>query len=156
MAEEKSLKDEQFREESLNGNLWKLLIKVGTPLAFYQMLTSFYNIVDSLIASHINADAVSTVAYLSERSALAQAIGMGLALGGSVTLAKAYGAGEYKKVSRYSATLVVISLIAMAAVLCLLPFTGLILRLGGTSPEMIRTGSTYFAIQLSSVAVAFF
>ena len=55
---------------------------------------------DSLMASHINAEAVSAVAYLSQINITVSSIGMGLAIGSSLKISEAYGAGNYELVGR--------------------------------------------------------
>ena len=78
--------DERFREDALTMNTWELVLKMGLPLAFYEMLNSLYKILDSLMASHINASSVSTVAYLAQISILISAVGQGLSVGGGLKI----------------------------------------------------------------------
>ncbi|MDE6016952.1 MAG: hypothetical protein K2H41_14900 [Acetatifactor sp.] len=49
MKAELSGRDANFREESLNGSLWKVLLSVGLPLALYQSLNlkQFFKILDT-------------------------------------------------------------------------------------------------------------
>ncbi|MDE6699904.1 MAG: hypothetical protein K2K10_02655 [Acetatifactor sp.] len=44
---ELSGRDANFREESLNGSLWKVLLSVGLPLALYQNLNQLFKILDT-------------------------------------------------------------------------------------------------------------
>ena len=92
--------DERFREDALTKNTWELVLMMGLPLAFYEMLNSLYKILDSLMASHINASSVSTVAYLAQISILISAVGQGLSVGGGLKISEAYGAGDYTLVRR--------------------------------------------------------
>lgn len=82
---------------------------MGLPLAFYEMLNSLYKILDSLMASHINASSVSTVAYLAQISILISAVGQGLSVGGGLKINEAYGAGDYTLVRRRVSSLFGIS-----------------------------------------------
>ena len=88
-----SEKDKKFREFSLNAPMWKVVLHVGTPLALYQSLTQLFKILDSMMASHISASAVSTISYLSQLELTLSALGGGLAIGASIKVSEAYGAG---------------------------------------------------------------
>ena len=61
-----SEKDRKFREFSLNGSMWKVVLQVGTPLAIYESINQLFKILDTLMAAHIGSDSVSAVAYLSQ------------------------------------------------------------------------------------------
>ena len=59
-------KDERFLDLSLNGQMWKVIVYMGTPLALYQGLNMLFTILDTMMAAHISKELVSTVAYLSQ------------------------------------------------------------------------------------------
>ena len=80
MKKTENIRDEGFRNYALQANMWVVLLKTGTPLAFYQALNTLYKMLDSLMASHINAEAVSAVAYLSQINITVSSIGMGLGI----------------------------------------------------------------------------
>lgn len=149
-------KDEAFRDYALNMNLWKVLLRTGTPLALYQTLNTLYKMLDSLMASHINAEAVSTVAYLSQISILVSSAGAGLAMGSSLKISEAYGAGDYGLVKKQVSSLFAMCGILDLLLFLLIPFTPWLLRLSRTPEELIRSGSTYFAVELAGLAVTFF
>ena len=50
-----SKKDEKFREFSLNGAPWKVVLYVSLPLALYQSLNQLFKILDSMMAAHISS-----------------------------------------------------------------------------------------------------
>ena len=81
MKADLSQKDEQFRDFSLNGSMGKVVLYVGFPLALYQSLNQLFKILDTMMASHIGASAVSAVAYLSQINMMLSALGGGLAVG---------------------------------------------------------------------------
>lgn len=133
--------DERFREDALTKNTWELVLKMGLPLAFYEMLNSLYKILDSLMASHINASSVSTVAYLAQISILISAVGQGLSVGGGLKISEAYGAGDYTLVRRRVSSLFALSGLLALFVLLLIPAAPLILAGAGTPKELIEMGS---------------
>lgn len=147
--------DERFREDALTKNTWELVLKMGLPLAFYEMLNSLYKILDSLMASHINASSVSTVAYLAQISILISAVGQGLSVGGGLKISEAYGAGDYTLVRRRVSSLFALSGLLALFVLLLIPAAPLILAGAGTPKELIEMGVPYFQIELVGLAVVF-
>lgn len=147
--------DELFRSYSLNADMWRVLLRTGTPLAFYQALNTLYKMLDSLMASHINAEAVSAVAYLSQINITMSAIGMGLAVGSSLKISEAYGAGNYDLVRQQVSSLFALCAILDLILFAMIPFTPYILRIARTPEELIRVGSTYFNVELAGMAVTF-
>lgn len=100
-----SAKDQHFREFALHDNMWKVILYVGTPLALYQSLNQLFKIFDSMMAAHISAGSVSAVAYLSQISLMLSALGGGLAIGSSLKISEAYGAGDFDLVKKRVSTL---------------------------------------------------
>lgn len=152
---EPSMKDMEFREEALGGRIWPLIIKVCFPLAIFQGISQLFSIIDSLMASHISSNAVSTVVYLVQLNKIVSAIGSALAVACSIALSHAYGAGEYRKVKRILSTSIALATIFGVAILALLPFSNNILKITGTPEPFIEEGSSYFSISMISVIVNF-
>ena len=99
-----SEKDRKFRELSLNGNMWKVILIVCLPLALYQSLQQIFSIMDTMMASHISALSVSAVAYLTQLNQILSAIGNGLAVGSGILISRAYGMGDYQLVKKRVST----------------------------------------------------
>ncbi|HJC23038.1 MAG TPA: MATE family efflux transporter [Candidatus Eisenbergiella merdavium] len=156
MKNEERVQDESFRGYALQENMWVVLLKTGTPLAFYQALNTLYKMLDSLMASHINAETVSTVAYLSQISITVSSVGMGLATGSSLKISEAYGAGNDKLVGERVGNLFALCGLLAAVLLLSIPFTPIILRVAGTPKDLIEMGSTYFSIEMAGIAITFF
>ncbi len=151
-----SQKDREFLYESLNAPMWKVVLKVGTPLALYQTLQQLFAILDTMMASHISAESVSAVAYLSQLSAILSAIGGGLAVGAGILISRAYGEGKYELVKKRVSTLYATCLAAgLLIVACILPMTGTFLKFAGTPEDLIQTGTAYFNVQLFVIVVTF-
>ena len=151
-----SEKDRQFREFALNANMWKVLFKVCLPLAVFQVVNHLFTILDTMMASHISAQAVSTVAYLSQLQLMVSAIGTGLAAGSSIKISEAYGAGEFEMVKRRISSLISICFGIGLVVVLMLPFAPLLLKATGTPEAFIAIGSRYFVISLLSTVFSFF
>lgn len=148
-------RDEVYRSYALTGNMWKVLLHTGLPLAFYESLNTIYKILDSLMASHINAEAVSTVAYLAQINLLISSVGQGLAVGGSLKISEAYGAGDYDLVKKRVSSLFMVCMVLDFFVILLIPFSSVILRIARTPEELLAAGNTYFRLELLGIAVTF-
>lgn len=157
MQADLSKKDEQFREFSLNGPMWRVVLYVGFPLALYESLNQLFKILDTMMASHIGASAVSAVAYLSQINMMISAVGTGLAVGASIKVSQAYGAGDFMLVKkRVSTMFAMCGALGTAILLVLVPFTPEFLRLMNTPEEFIADGSTYFRLELFGMVITFF
>lgn len=151
-----SEKDKKFREFALTGNLWHVIFYVCIPLAFFQMLSHLFSILDTMMASHVSAVAVSAVAYLSQLQSMIAAVGAGLAVGSTLKISEAYGAGNYELVKKRLSTLLALCGGIALVVLCLIPFSSGLLRLFGTPEDFIAVGARYFSVTLFSTVLNFF
>ena len=152
-----SEKDRKFREFALEGSMWKVIWKVCYPLAIYQSLNQLFKILDTMMAAHISANAVSTVAYLSQINMAISALGGGLAVGASIKISEAYGEGNFELVKRRVSTLFALcGLLGMAILAILIPVAPHFLRLANTPEEFIEEGTVYFILELVSLVIIFF
>jgi len=152
-----SKKDEKFREFALNGNMFRVILYVCAPLALYQSLTQVFKVFDTMMAAHISASAVSSVAYISQIQIMLSALGSGLAVGASIKVSEAYGAGNFELVRRRVSTMVALcAILGSAILLFFLPFATQFLRLMRTPEEFIELGSTYFRIEIIALVITFF
>lgn len=152
-----SAKDRQFREFALHDNMWKVVLYVGAPLALYQSLNQLFKIFDSMMAAHIGAGSVSAVAYLSQISLMLSALGGGLAVGSSLKISEAYGAGDFDLVKKRVSTLFAMcALLGGFLLMVLVPFTPWFLRLAKTPASFIAEGTLYFRLELFGMVISFF
>ena len=137
--------------------MWRVVLYVGFPLALYESLNQLFKILDTMMASHIGASAVSAVAYLSQINMMISAVGTGLAVGASIKVSQAYGAGDFMLVKkRVSTMFAMCGALGIAILLVLVPFTPEFLRLMNTPEEFIADGSTYFRLELFGMVITFF
>lgn len=152
-----SKKDEKFREFALNGNMFRVILYVCIPLALYQSLTQVFKVFDTMMAAHISANAVSSVAYISQIQLMLAALGSGLAVGASIKVSEAFGAGDYELVRRRVSTMIAMCAIFGGAILIiLLPTAKAFLRFMKTPEEFIEIGTTYFRVEIFALVVTFF
>lgn len=81
-----SERDRIRREQCLNDTMWKVILKIGTPLALYQLLTQVFSVIDTMIASQISAESVSAVSFLTQINQILSAVGGGLAVGAGIQI----------------------------------------------------------------------
>lgn len=149
-------KDEKFLDQSLNGNMWKVILKIGTPLALYQFLSQAFILLDTMMAAHISKESVSAVAYLSQLQHVLSAVGGGLAVGAGIQISRAYGEGNLPLVRKRVSSLYAVCLAAGLLILVgILPFTDQFLRLAGTPDTLIAVGRQYFIVQMFTMVVTF-
>ena len=152
-----SKKDEKFREYALNGKPLQVLLSFCGPLALFQALQGIFKILDALMASHIGADAVSAVAVLGQITLMVNALGSGLAVGGSIKISEAYGRGDYEAVSRRVSTVYIMAvMVSVVVAVVLIPFAEPFLRLLNTPEALIQAGSGYFRIEILTLVINFF
>ncbi len=150
-------KDEEFRQFSLNAHPLRLLLTVCGPLAIYQAFQQIFTILDTIMAAHVSADAVSAIAVLSQITLMIQAVGSGLAVGGCIKISEAYGRGDYKIVQQRTSTLYALSVIlSVILALTFIPFAKPFLRLLQTPEDLIAVGAGYFRLQMLNLIVSFF
>lgn len=145
----------EFREYSLSGNLYGLIIQVGTPLAVFALFNCLFSILDTMMASHLGTIDVSAVAYLNQLRMILNAIGSGLITGSMILINRAYGAGDNAKVSILMNTLIRLLMALSALFILMIPFVPDILRAISTPEEFIKEGSLYFRILLIASALNF-
>lgn len=152
-----SEKDAQFRDFALHSNMWRVVFYVCAPLALYQSLTQIFKIFDSMMAAHISANSVSAVAYLSQINLMLSALGGGLAVGASIKVSEAYGAGDFQLVKKRVSTLFAMcGILGIGLLVILVPFTPQFLRFAKTPEAFIQEGSQYFILELFGMVISFF
>lgn len=151
-----SEKDRRFRDFALGGNMWRVILKISLPLMAYQGFMHLFKILDTIMASHISTDAVSSIAYISQISYLISAVGTGISIGGGMKISEAYGAGDYVLVKKRVSTIYAICGVTGIIVLLIIPFSESFLRLSGTTESMITVGTAYFSVELIAIVLNFF
>ena len=152
-----SKKEEAFRAFALNGPIGKVIVSVCAPLALYHSLNQLFKILDAMMAAHISPSAVSAVSYLSQINLALSALGSGLAVGASIKISEAYGAGDMELVKQRVSTLFALcaglgGLLLLILVPCAVPF----LRMMKTPEAFIHDGSRYFILDLFGLVITFF
>ncbi len=152
-----SAKDQRRRERILNGNLVVAIISICAPIFLYNLFNSFYAVIDAVVVAKIDPTSVSAVAMLSQIQHLLSSLGSGIAAGGGIIVARLFGAGDMDKARFHSNQ--VISLSNVIVVLLLgtcLPLAVPIMRFSGVPDELINIGTSYFIVQILTLAFVFY
>ena len=147
--------EQEFRAYSLSGNLYKLIIQVGTPLAVFALFNTLFSILDTMMASHLGTIDVSTVAYMNQLRMVLNAIGTGMITGSMILINREYGAGNNEKAGILINTLVRLILMISAVFLIMLPFVPWLLDLISTPEEFIEEGAFYFRVLMIATVINF-
>ncbi len=150
-------KDEQRRDMVLNGNLWKVILVIAFPVIVFNLINAFYNVFDASIASNIGSNEVSAVAALSQIKNVLSSVGVGLAAGGSIIVARNLGAGLFDTAKKATNVLFSISsiIVVLLLVICI-PGAKVIMRLSNVNEELISIGTGYFIVSIIDLAFLFF
>ncbi len=147
-------RDEKTRRKILTGNLWKVILSITIPLFLYQLVNSFYNLLDQVMVASIGDNSVSAVATISQIKQLISAMGMGLAGGGAIIVSRLYGAGKIKEARKNANVTFTMGLIVCALVLLIcLPCSTLILQFSQVPDDLIAISQGYFMLQLVEQAL---
>ena len=146
-----SNKEQTRRDAILNGNLWKVVLWITTPLAIYALFNYFYSFVDFLLVSLIGTDEVASVFFIDDIKGAISAIGGGLAIGGSVYVARHYGAGDLENARKHAGQTFILALFisGIIAIITML-FAVPLLQLLNAPAEVIEKGLGYYLVQMGS------
>lgn len=151
-----SKKEEKLRDFILNDSMFKVVFKIGLPIALFQGMNNLLRVVDSFMAASIDATAASMVSYFGQMNLIINGLGIGLAVGATLKISQMYGKGDYVMVKKQISTI-----FAFAVLLCLvfmtliIPLATPILNLLNTPTEFITLGRNYFLIEFASTMLAF-
>lgn len=152
-----SEKDLKRRDKILNGNLLSTIISICAPIFLYNLFNSFYAIIDAVVVAKINPTSVSAVASLSQIQHLLSSLGAGLAAGGGIIVARHFGAGNMERARYNSNQTIALSNIVIAVLLCVcIPCAMPIMKLSGVPDELITIGTSYFIVQVITLAFMFY
>ncbi len=152
-----SQKDIKRRESILYGNLWRTIISICAPIFLYNLFNSFYAIIDAVVVAKIDPTSVSAVASLSQIQHLLSSLGAGLAAGGGIIVARYFGAGDMERARINSNQTIALSNIVIAILICAcVPLALPIMRFSGVPEELISIGTSYFIVQIITLAFVFY
>lgn len=152
-----SEKDRKRREFILNGNPMAVVLNISLPLMALGAFSYISSIIDTVVVSTTDNNALSSVVMISQIKSLISALGGGFATGSSIIVSRLIGRGEYDKAKKAANTTIELFFLAAVVLISLLQIFAVgILRLGRLDDEMISMGLGYFRIQIVSLGVGMF
>lgn len=152
-----SEKDRKRREFILNGNPLAVVLHISLPLMALGAFSYISSIIDTVVVSTTDNNALSSVVMISQIKALISALGGGFATGSSIIVSRLIGRGEYDKAKKAANTTIELFFTVAIVLIALLQIFAVgILRLGRLDDEMIAMGIGYFRVQIISLGVGMF
>lgn len=152
-----SEKDRKRREFILTGKPMAVVLNISLPLMALGAFSYISSIIDTVVVSATDSDALSSVVMISQIKQLISALGTGFATGSSIIVSRLIGRGEYDKAKRSANTTLEVFFCLAIFLIALIQILAVgILRLGGMNDEMIDMGIGYFRVQIVSIGVGLF
>ncbi len=152
-----SEKDRKRREFILTGNPMAVVLHISLPLMALGAFSYISSIIDTIVVSTTDNQALSSVVMISQIKALISALGGGFATGSSIIVSRLIGRGEYDKAKKAANTTIMLFFIVAVVLIGLLQvFAVEILRVGRLDDDMIAMGLGYFRVQIFSLGVGMF
>ncbi len=152
-----SEKDLKRREFILNGNPMAVVLNISLPLMALGAFSYISSIIDTVVVSATDNNALSSVVMISQIKQLIIALGAGFATGSSIIVSRLIGRGEYDKAKKAANTTIEVFFCLAALVIAVIQIFAVgILRLGGMNQSMIDMGIGYFRVQIVSIGVGLF
>lgn len=149
-------KEKAIRHFILNASLYKIILRLGLPIAFFQTLNQLFRVGDTFIASSIDAASVSMLTYFGQINLIIVGIGSGLATGAALKISEMYGWGDFEKVKTQISSIFAFSVLAcLFLTAIIIPFSNPILVILNAPSEFIEMGTTYFIIEFIATMLMF-
>lgn len=145
---EKSMKDNMEKNNLTHGNVTKRLVYFALPFLLSSFLQTFYGMADLFVIGMYNGSAsTSAVSIGSQVMHMLTVMIIGLAMGTTVHVGRAIGAGDKRETSQIVGTTVVFFMgLAVILTLLLYVMTGPIVKVMMTPTEAVEETAIYLKI----------
>ena len=139
----------------LNGKPIKNILFFALPIMASSMLQYNYNLVDNIIVGRfVGTDALAAVGSVGSINGFVIGTALGLTSGFTIPVAQSFGAGDKKKMNKYAANSIVLSLMIGLLIVVLAHFLSTpLLRLIDTPENIIDMSSSYVNILYYAVPI---
>lgn len=139
------------------GSIVAAIVILAVPMIIEMSMESVFAIVDIFFVAKLGADAVAIVGLTESILALVYAVGIGLAVGATATVARRVGEKDAEGAARAAAHVIYLGIIvsAIMSVIGIIGAPYILLALGG-EPEVIEQGTLFMQIMLGGNAVIVF
>ncbi|MCR5485664.1 MAG: polysaccharide biosynthesis C-terminal domain-containing protein, partial [Clostridiales bacterium] len=140
------------------GDPTKLILQFCIPLVIGNIFQQFYNMVDSIVVGKfVGKAALSAVGSVASLSFLVIGFVLGACSGFAIPIAQSFGAGDMKKLRKYLANIIYLSLITGAVVTALtMSLSKRLLILMNTPETIIHDSYVYITIIFGGILATMF
>ncbi|MDR2822389.1 MAG: hypothetical protein LBV58_02420 [Acholeplasmatales bacterium] len=151
MTSKLSTKELNKREFLLHGNLFKVIGFLTIPLLVYSLFNYLYGIVDIFIVS---SSEMTSVIFIEEIKNAISAFGSGIAVGGTVIVARLLGKNDIDKAKEAASQVFVFALLVSIGVSLITSiFAKDLLILLRATDNIIANGVGYFIVQMLTTTI---
>ncbi|HEY4675773.1 MAG TPA: MATE family efflux transporter, partial [Candidatus Angelobacter sp.] len=129
----------------------RAIVLLAVPMVLEMAMESLFGIVDIFFVAHLGADSTATVGITEGLLVLVMAVAFGLSMGTTAVVARRVGEHDQNGAAEAAVQSILIGLgFAILIFAIAFPFAPRLLRWMGSGPGILRTGSLYTRIMLSS------
>lgn len=140
----------------IEGNLYKTIIRLGTPIAIGSAIQMFYNLADTFWLGKLGRDAISAPIISFQIVFLVIALGMGFSIAGTSLVSQYTGSGEKNMANRATGNIFFyLGIGSIIVVLFFYPLSNEILTLLRTPKDAFTETSVYFRIAILGIPLSF-
>lgn len=138
---------EELRDLILHGNTWKALLLLGIPITLNNFLSTLFSAIDLHFLGKVGLKPIEAMGLLNNFLLGFLALGAGLGVGVVAIVGKEIGAGNFFKVRRLSAQVIIISeLLSLLVAATLWLLSPSIMEWSGAKGEVYTLGVEYLRI----------
>ena len=132
----------------------RAILLLAVPMVLEMAMESLFGIVDIFFVAHLGADATATVGITEGMLVLVMAVAFGLSMGATAVVARRVGEHDRNGAAEAAVQSILIGLgFALLIFAIAFPFAPTLLAWMGATPAILRTGSLYTKIMLSSSGI---
>jgi len=138
-------------------SIWKLLLRFSGPSIISMLVTSSYNIVDTIFVGRLGPEAIAALTIVWPLMMIFIAISMGTGVGAASSVARRLGAGDHEGANRVAGTTITLAILVGALMtVIVLPNMEALLSLFGATGSVLPLAKSYMSILATySVALVF-
>lgn len=144
------------KEMILQGNLYKIILSLSTPIVINSLIQTLYNLVDGIYVGKISSTHFAATSFVWPINFLFISIGIGFSVAGTSILSQLIGSGHEKKAEKYAEQLIFITLISSLIFTAIGYFlTPYAVRLMGAKGDFAQYGIDYLRITFLDLSFMF-
>ena len=142
-------KHTHMRQFILEGSIPKVIMRLTFPLLIYGFFNYLYGFFDIILAASMGGNEIASVVFIEEIKNTINAFGVSIAAGGTVIVARHFGAGNMVEARKNAGSAFMLAfIVSMMIVIVTLLFGKQLLLLLNAPKEIIEVGIGYFNIQM--------